>query len=620
MICVKCMQEGPTNKYCRNCGAVQGAETDDAETVEPKSTRTSQVVVSYNSRGDETYTIELWHDGLRRHRIIRSADRQVLRRKVELQASDWNDRWINVEARGNAGQARQLDRRRQEDQKLEATRRTNAAQGSIDQLSKLLEHTLAVDDTVDWERLKDTSAFPEPKPKVAKKPRVPPSPSFPLEPKQTDDSYQVQRGFLDWLFAARAVTQREVKFAKFRSDYDRWAETVKTLTEQHAAEMIAYESELEAKRRFDSEKLREWERRKEDFVAAQAASNAAIDEKRTAYLSGGTEAIVEYCDLVLSQSNYPESFPKEFELQYDPETRLLIVDYALPSPDDLPRVKAVKFISTRGEFEEQYLSDSQAAKMYDDVIYQVVLRTLHELFEADSILALDYIVLNGIVCGIDRTTGRESRTIIVSLKVSRAEFLSINLSQVDPKACFKALKGVGSAKLTGMCPIPPIMTLNREDSRFVSAYAVAGSLESSTNLAAIDWEDFEHLIREVFEREFSSTGGEVRVTQASRDGGVDAVAFDPDPIRGGKIVIQAKRYSNTVGVAAVRDLYGTVVNEGASKGILVTTSDFGPESYAFANNKPIVLISGSNLLHLLEKHGHSAHIDLREAKKRLADS
>lgn len=125
------------------------------------------------------------------------------------------------------------------------------------------------------------------------------------------------------------------------------------------------------------------------------------------------------------------------------------------------------------------------------------------------------------------------------------------------------------------------------------------------------WEDFEHLIREVFEKEFSSSGGEVRVTQASRDGGVDAIAFDADPIRGGKIVIQAKRYTNTVGVGAVRDLYGTVLNEGATKGILVTTSDYGPDSYAFAHGKPLVLLSGANLLHMLEKHGHSARIDLR---------
>jgi restriction system protein len=126
---------------------------------------------------------------------------------------------------------------------------------------------------------------------------------------------------------------------------------------------------------------------------------------------------------------------------------------------------------------------------------------------------------------------------------------------------------------------------------------------------------FEHLIRELFEKEFVSSGGEVKVTQASSDGGVDAVAFDPDPIRGGKIVIQAKRYTNVVGVAAVRDLYGTVMNEGATKGILVTTSDYGKDSYEFAKDKPITLLNGSNLLFLLEKHGHKARINIAEAKK-----
>jgi restriction system protein len=148
---------------------------------------------------------------------------------------------------------------------------------------------------------------------------------------------------------------------------------------------------------------------------------------------------------------------------------------------------------------------------------------------------------------------------------------------------------------------------------------VASEVDKGQNLAAMHWEDFEHLVRELFEKEFTVTGGEVKVTQASRDGGVDAIAFDPDPIRGGKIVIQAKRYTNTVGVAAVRDLYGTVMNEGANKGILVTTSDYGPDAYGFAKDKPLTLLNGSNLLHLLEKHGHIFRIDIKDAKRILGE-
>lgn len=95
-------------------------------------------------------------------------------------------------------------------------------------------------------------------------------------------------------------------------------------------------------------------------------------------------------------------------------------------------------------------------------------------------------------------------------------------------------------------------------------------------------------------------------------GGVDAIAFDPDPIRGGKIVIQAKRYNNVVPVSAVRDLYGVVINEGATKGILVTTSYFGNDSREFAKDKPLTLIDGSNLIYLFQQYGYKVRIELQK--------
>jgi restriction system protein len=104
---------------------------------------------------------------------------------------------------------------------------------------------------------------------------------------------------------------------------------------------------------------------------------------------------------------------------------------------------------------------------------------------------------------------------------------------------------------------------------------------------------------------FEKMGLETRLTQASRDGGVDCVAWDMRPIIGGKVVIQAKRYRHTVGVSAVRDLYGTMMNEGAAKGILVTTSGYGDTAYEFAKNKPIELITGSNLLSMLEEYAQT---------------
>jgi restriction system protein len=301
------------------------------------------------------------------------------------------------------------------------------------------------------------------------------------------------------------------------------------------------------------------------------------------------------------------------ELEYIPTTKILIIEYFLPSIDELPTLKEVKFISNK--FKEYHLSDSQIIKMFDSLMYKITLKRMYEVFNADSTNAIEAISFNGWVNAVNKATGKAENNCILSIQAKKSEFMEIDLKHVEPKTCFKNLKGVSSSKLISLTAIQPILQISRTDKRFTNHYDVANSIDNSTNLASMDWEDFEHLIREVFGQEFSSNGGEVKVTQASRDGGVDAIAFDPDPIRGGKIVIQAKRYTNTVGVSAVRDLYGTVMNEGATKGILVTTADYGPDAYEFVKGKPLTLMNGSNLLYLLEKHGHHARINIKEARE-----
>lgn len=58
------------------------------------------------------------------------------------------------------------------------------------------------------------------------------------------------------------------------------------------------------------------------------------------------------------------------------------------------------------------------------------------------------------------------------------------------------------------------------------------------------------------------------------------------------------------GLRCIRDPFGTLLNEGSANGILVATSGYGKSAFEFANNKPIELVSGANLLYLLEKHAN----------------
>lgn len=567
------------------------------------------------------YIAEVTHRGLNDYKVLTADDEDILENKVNSHVAKLEEKWEKVEEKQNIAKHQSASQKSAEE-------KTQAAIKALEEVDNVLIHTLGIDDTIDWEKLKDKTKFKEPNPEnelnrrlgEVAEPKQPIIEDHPNKPKGFD--FEPKLSFFDKLI--KSNKEKKIQQAKeaFERALEKWANDCLQVDKQNENRKKNYESqtaEFEAKkeqvRKQVAEEVKVWQKKKDDFADKQEKKNKKVDDLKAKYMVCDQSAVLEYCELVLSNSQYPDSFPKSFELDYNPENKILVVEYSLPTIEALPTLNEVKFI--KNELKEYHISDTQIQKMFDATMYKITLRTIHEIFEADKANAVDFVSFNGWVNAINRATGKRENNCILSIQARKVEFIEVDLAHVDPKTCFKNFKGVGSSKLSGLTPIQPILQINRTDKRFVNHYEVASGMDSSTNLASMDWEDFEHLIREVFANEFNSNGGEVKVTQASKDGGVDAIAFDPDPIRGGKIVIQAKRYTNTVGVAAVRDLYGTVMNEGATKGILVTTADYGPDAYEFAKGKPLTLMNGANLLYLLEKHGHQARIDIREAKKEM---
>jgi len=555
---------------------------------------------NYSSKGNPTsFGVNLDFREMNLSKTLKSSEFYVLRCKIEDTLRTWEAKY-----------QRHIDKMRKKNRAEHVDELNNEAKEAIEALNNILVHTLSVDDTVDWNIIKRKDEYhinPENFFKDGKKPDFFTFDSFgrpiefekieqPIEP--TLERVKNDYGFFSKLFRGNTIKE------DFESRLIRWQQ------EKEQTNRINKNREL-----YFNKAVALFENKKEKFEKDKQRDNEALENLKSRYNEKDSKAIEEYCDLVLNCSQYPDSFPKNWIIEYRADSRILVVEYDLPSPDLIPTIESYKYIKSRDEVSEKLLTLATRKKLFDNAIYQICIRTLHELFEADVINALDAVAFNGLVTNTNPATGIEETKLIMSIVANKGQFIAFDLSQVDPKATFKHLKGVAASSLVDLTPIPPIIQLDKSDKRFISGRNVVGNLDNSVNLAAMHWDDFEHLIRELFEKEFISSGGEVKVTQASSDGGVDAIAFDPDPIRGGKIVIQAKRYTNIVGVASVRDLYGTVMNEGATKGILVTTSDYGKDSYEFAKDKPITLLNGSNLLSLLVKHGHQARINIAEAKK-----
>jgi restriction system protein len=441
-------------------------------------------------------------------------------------------------------------------------------------IENLLMATLDVDDFLDFESLKETPPPLPFQPGALATPERPPSLEqfMPVAPS----------GVGKFMPGAKAKHEQGVQEAEARYSQE---------------EARHREREEERQRRLAAAR-EEHAGKEEQMRERAAASNAEIDEFRVRFEAGDPEAVVEYFSLVLDASEYPDGLPKNHRIALVPESRQLVVEYQLPPLSIVPATRLYRYVRARDAVEESARPQAQIRALYAQVVAQTALRTMHELFEADRSSGIETIVLNCYVDTVDAATGQPSKPHLVTVRASKDTFQNLDLANVEPIACLNGLNAAISRRPHELLPVRPILEFDMVDPRFIQESDVLGQLDDRPNLMELTPKEFESLISNLFQK----MGLDTRQTQASRDGGVDCVAYDPRPIFGGKVIIQAKRYKNTVGVSAVRDLFGTMQNEGASKGILVTTSGYGKSSFDFAEGKPLELLSGSHLLFLLAEH------------------
>jgi restriction system protein len=359
-----------------------------------------------------------------------------------------------------------------------------------------------------------------------------------------------------------------------------------------------------ASRRADDRALQAFQDRETERKSAYDAENEKVLSFQRSLAAAEHAAVLRYFKLVLDRSIRGEPDAISAEIGYSKDSKHLVVDLELPEFSVIPEEIGFKYIKTNDRIDPVVRPLAKRKLLYSNLISQITLKCVDTIFRSDTAGVVECLTLNGMLDTIDPATGQQVRVCLLSVRVGADTFQGLNLHQVQPEHCLRSLKASVSRAPTELLPVKPIVELDMVDPRFVETMDVMSGLDHRPNLMDLNPTEFEGLITNLF----ATMGLDTRQTRPSRDGGVDCVAFDPRPVFGGKVVIQAKRYKNTVGVSAVRDLFGTVQNEGASKGILVTTSGYGKAAFEFARGKPLELLDGGNLLHLLSEH---AGIDAR---------
>jgi restriction system protein len=344
-------------------------------------------------------------------------------------------------AAARATAAQQLEAQREaarlhvESRQAEVAELNAALSESLAEIDGLLAATLDVDDWVDLEQLRITSVdHPAFDPGELGRPVAPPpAPQYPPQPVWHEPP--PPQG-LSGAFGGRK--KHEEARARAWAEYQ---ERCQSLTEHANAAHAAYQRELARCKQLEDERVAKLaaarsryddECRQRETEAAE--HNAHLDRLINELAFDVPWAIQEYVGIVLSNSVYPDCFPVEHDYRFELETRELTLTVRVPQPSSLPAVKEYRYVKARDEISASAMPKKEQKDRYASAVWQVALRTLHEVFEADRVGRIHSVALTVDTEHLDPATGRPAAVPLVIVGVARETFTGLDLAHVEQPA------------------------------------------------------------------------------------------------------------------------------------------------------------------------------------------
>lgn len=227
--------------------------------------------------------------------------------------------------------------------------------------------------------------------------------------------------------------------AAFESTHAEWSRAEQESRDTYQRN-VARRNELEASRLSRLAEAGVKYRTECEARKVQAATrNAELDKLINGLAFDVESAIDEYVGIVLANSVYPEVFPVEHDHAFALHGRELTLKVTVPEPSKIPAVKEYKFVKARDEISTTALPVREQKDRYANAVWQVAVRSLHEVFEADRAGKIHSIALTVGVETVATATGLPVTISLVIVAADRDAFNKFNLSNVVPKATLEHL-------------------------------------------------------------------------------------------------------------------------------------------------------------------------------------
>ncbi|MDH6111588.1 restriction system protein [Kitasatospora sp. MAP12-15] len=307
-------------------------------------------------------------------------------------------------------------------------------------VDSLLAWALGIDDYVDLESLKISKVkhppfkpgdLAVPTPKVAE-------PSYASEPVYQEPTAP---SGLSAMLGGKKRHQQAIEGARaaFESAHGDW-EHIRDALHNSYVRKLTQREKLEAKRTAELSTAEEkYKQECEKREAEASAHNAEVTKLINDLAFDVESAIQEYVGIVLSNSVYPEVFLVEHDHAFNLASREVTLTVGVPEPSTIPSVKGYRYVKAKDEIASTDLPVREKKERYANAVWQVAVRSLHEVFEADRAGKVHSIALTVGADTVDPATGRPTTVPLVIVAADRETFNSFDLAKVVPQATLQHL-------------------------------------------------------------------------------------------------------------------------------------------------------------------------------------
>lgn len=349
------------------------------------------IEIDYYSIGDYNFCAKIYHKGLDEKQEKRCFNKSQLESEVERSIKRLNLKWellqfIQLEKFLIDGLVISIEIKLEEfkrNDKFEEPHPENIYKSKFDELK--------YPDKLELKQLPERLVEEELKDKPQKEYFTPSYNLFDLifgkEKKRMISEQWFNDCLQDWTIESeKANNHYQETLKQWEIEYNLIENENKKIQDDYEKSLNDYESKKKSLAKQRNDAISCWNQQKTEFFQPQEKYNRQLDEVKRSYSNLDLSVVAEYSVLILENSKYPSFIKKNFEVDYNPENKILVVEYALPPIDVIPTLKDVKLV--KGEWKEYYISEVQAMKNFENTLYSIALRTLYELFQRMKLMQL----------------------------------------------------------------------------------------------------------------------------------------------------------------------------------------------------------------------------------------